>query len=306
MNPTNFQELFFSTTDNYDSTWQVDHVDFEKRFKGVAEEVRAGDSFLLRHCASGKLMAVSGQSEKNELGKEMQVFVENIDTKNKSQNLLKEMVGEKGADIVNKSYKAENLWEFRGGVSQFDSFEDTCSDAWVKGSTLLEELVERIFRRGAFTLVELKNQLRRIDKDKTGAVHREDFFWTLGNCGVHISQAEFQVLLGRFDQNGPQVSYLPLFERFGEFLTPKKLGMIPLAIEHIQKRHPQLRLENLIRLFNVIGLEKDDVNRFVASWGTKRVTDFVTADELSRYFEQICACLRTEEEFCVFLKRFTC
>lgn len=303
--PTSVQELFFSMTENYDSTWQIECPDFERRFKGVADEVRAGDRFLLKHCATGKLMAVGPATERNDFGKEQQVFVENFETRNKSQNLLKEMVGEKGCEQVNKNYKDENQWVFQGARNQFDQFEENAPDAYIKGLTILEDVVDRILSQGPFALVDLKNEFSKLDSQKSGKMHKEDFFWTLNNCGIKVTQAEFDIMSECLEREGENLGYLRLFEQFASIITPRKLEMIEIALKTIATKYPVLRFENLIKMYNCIGMSKQEVNAFVRSWGAKQVDQLITVEELRAYLQQICACTKTEDELCQFIRKFT-
>ena len=305
MTQSAYQELFFGMNENNDSVWKIENTDFEKRFKEIKDEVHLGEDILLRHCPTGKLMGVGGFMDTNQFGIEFELFAENIETKNKSHNLLNELVGLKGADLLKKDYCAENKWHFVGGKNEFDDFEDHCSNDEIKGLIFLEELVDRTLKTGVFTLSEIKNGVSKIDKKGDASIEKEDFFWTLKNSGIRITKEEFQILLRNFKLENGRVHYVPFFERFSVFVTFEKLEMIEVLLKKIVKNHPVLKFENLIKMFNGPSKGKDEVNRFVNSWGGKNVTEIVCESELRIYLEQTAACSRTDEGFCEFLRNFT-
>lgn len=303
MTPSAHQEVFFSMNVNFDSVWQILNVGFENRFKGVQNAVVVGEEFLLKHCATGKLMAVGGLADLNQFGKEFEVFVDNVETRNKSQNLVKEMIGLKGAEQINKDFGEANKWRFVSAKNSFEDFDEGRPDGEINGLVMLEELVDRVLQTGPFTFILIRDSLRKIDSNNTGVIDPSDFFWSLKNCGVKVTDSEFQLLLNLFPVKQGEMSYAGFFEQFQVFESTRKLELVETIVATITRQHSVLRFENLIKLFKCPD-NNEEVNLFVRCWSGKKVVDLVSEVELKEFFNQVGVCVRTEDQFCEFLRRF--
>lgn len=300
----NHQEVYFSIDETFNSTWQIENCDFEKRFKNVQEEVKICDFFLLKNCSTGKLLSVGELFETNAFGKEQEVFAENMETRNKSQNLLKEMIGLKGAELVSKNYLQENQWRFVSAKNKKDDFDERVDDACVKGLIMLEDVIEKFFSAGCFTFNNFKNAIAKIDSNKTGKIDVEDCFWCMKNCGVIMSPVEFGIFLDNFKIENNCVMYEDFYHYFEILENGKKQEMTDLVIKQILKNYPTLRFENLIKMYNCFNDNKEEVNKFVKSWPDKKVVDSISEDEMKSFFKNVSLCVRNEKELCEIYKRF--
>lgn len=70
------------------------------------------DAFVLRHCATGRLLASDIVDYYNDYGLEYEMCCNNFLSNNKYQTLVSEKVGNLKIDTVTRVEKEQNLFEF--------------------------------------------------------------------------------------------------------------------------------------------------------------------------------------------------
>jgi hypothetical protein len=70
------------------------------------------DPFVLRHCATGRLLASDLVDYYNDYGLEYEMCCNNFLTNNKYQTLISEKVGNLKIDTVTRTERDQNIFEF--------------------------------------------------------------------------------------------------------------------------------------------------------------------------------------------------
>ena len=73
-------------------------------------EIFVNEPFIVKHCATGRLLASDLINYFNDFGKEYEVCCNNFLTNNKYQTLLAEKIGRLNIDSTLRSEKDQNLW----------------------------------------------------------------------------------------------------------------------------------------------------------------------------------------------------
>lgn len=300
------QEAFFSKHDNFDSVWEIEHISLEPRFKNIRDPVPITSTFLIKHCATGRLLGSDKLAANNAFGDEFEVFVENMCNKAKSQNLMKEYIGLKGPELVNKSFGSQNEWKFIPASNPVEDFDESGPDSNVKKLTILEEIRQRLIAAGIYSFINFKQMLKKLDTRHEGRLDWDDFKWSLKNVGVEVTAPEFAILMTGEEActRTKTFNYCPFVNFYYNFHSEKREEMINVFSRTQAKKFPKMTYEALIKHFNYQNGSKTELSKFMASWGEKKPFDEVTEDELVTFFRDMSVSVDSDAHFLEILRTF--
>jgi len=107
---SNNQEVLVISQKSFNSVWIIEHTDITLRYSLEGKPVSINDSFIIRHSATGRLLASDYIDYFNDYGHEYEVCCNNFVTQNKYQTLIAEKEGKLKIDTKTRVEKDENIW----------------------------------------------------------------------------------------------------------------------------------------------------------------------------------------------------
>lgn len=104
------QEVLVNADKVYNSCWVIEHPDPTLRFSVEGKPIFVSDPFVIRHSATGKLLASDLVDYYNDYGHEYEVCCNNFLTNNKYQTLISEKEGKLKIDTKTRVEKEQNVW----------------------------------------------------------------------------------------------------------------------------------------------------------------------------------------------------
>jgi hypothetical protein len=104
------QEVLVIAKKDYYTCWVIETIDPTIRISMEGSPVLTNEPFILRHCATGRLLASDMIDYYNDYGKEYEVCCNNFMSTNKYQTLVSEKVGKLKIDTKTKVEQAQNIW----------------------------------------------------------------------------------------------------------------------------------------------------------------------------------------------------
>lgn len=104
------QEVLATQEQNYNCAFVLEHLDSSLRYSAIGQPVSLKDPFIIRHCATGQLLATDFIDYNNDYGREFEVCCSNFMTTNKYQTLNSEREGRLMVDTKTRTEKDQNLW----------------------------------------------------------------------------------------------------------------------------------------------------------------------------------------------------
>ena len=125
---------------------------------------------------------------------------------------------------------------------------------------------------------------------------REDFKWGLYDYGVHLTDEEFDMVLGFFDRNGDgSIDFTEFLVTLRGELSERRLSFIHEAFRRLDKDGSGVvTLSDLVSTYNtkfhpeVIAGKKTHeqvVTEFMSQWDTKDKDGIITFDEFVEYYK---------------------
>lgn len=104
------QEVLVSSDKGYSTCWVIEYPDSTLRYSMEGKPVSLSEPMIIRHCATGRLLASDLIDYHNDYGHEYEVCCNNFLTNNKYQTLLSEKEGKLKIDTKTRLEKEQNLW----------------------------------------------------------------------------------------------------------------------------------------------------------------------------------------------------
>lgn len=104
------QEVLMNEEESYYNSWVIEHPDGSLRFSVLGNQVKIQDSFIIRHCATGKLLASDLVDYNNDYGHEYEVCCKDFLSTNKYQQIEAEKEGKLRIDTKLKIEMEQNIW----------------------------------------------------------------------------------------------------------------------------------------------------------------------------------------------------
>jgi hypothetical protein len=104
------QEVLVNSDKGYSSCWVIEHPDSTLRYSMEGRAIPLNEPFIIRHAATGRLLASDLVDYYNDYGHEYEVCCNNFLTNNKYQTLVSEKEGKLKIDTKTRTEKNQNLW----------------------------------------------------------------------------------------------------------------------------------------------------------------------------------------------------
>jgi hypothetical protein len=104
------QEVLVNSEKVYNSCWVIEHPDSTLRYSMEGKAVAVSDPFIVRHSATGRLLASDIVDYFNDYGHEYETCCNNFLTNNKYQTLVSEKEGKLKIDTKTRVEKDQNIW----------------------------------------------------------------------------------------------------------------------------------------------------------------------------------------------------
>jgi calcyphosin len=130
-------------------------------------------------------------------------------------------------------------------------------------------------------------------------VSSEDFKWGLYDYGVHLTDEEFDLVLGAFDRNNDgMIDFTEFLVTLRGDLSPARLVLIEEAFRRLDKDGSGVvTLSDLVAVYStkfhpevIAGRKTHEqaVTEFMSQWDTKDKDGIITYDEFVEYYK-VCA-----------------
>jgi len=104
------QEVIVNSKKDYSTCWVIENIDQTIRYSLEGSPVLATEPFILKHCATGRLLASDLIDYYNDYGREFEVCCFNFMSTNKYQTLISEKQGSLKVDTKTKVEQDQNIW----------------------------------------------------------------------------------------------------------------------------------------------------------------------------------------------------
>lgn len=104
------QEVLLNSKRSYSCCWTIEHVDPTLRFSKEGQPILLDEPFIIRHCATGRLLASDLIDYNNDYGREYEVCCFNFLSNNKYQTLDSEKDGKLKINTLTKYELDQNIW----------------------------------------------------------------------------------------------------------------------------------------------------------------------------------------------------
>lgn len=106
------QEVCVNAKHSYEAAWVIEHPDPTLRYAVEGQPCKAVDQFVIRHCATNRLLASDLVNYYNDYGLEYEMCCNNFLSNNKYQALDAEKVGRLKVDTPIRTEQSQNCWSF--------------------------------------------------------------------------------------------------------------------------------------------------------------------------------------------------
>lgn len=176
----------------YNTVWTVEDVNPITRKESFGQPVPANAGIIIKHCATGHLLASDLVDYRNDFGQEYEVCVHNFSTKNKSQNLALESAGAIGADTATKFQQDQNIWMFKTSNDPKDA-EEIEGEMTYTVEDLLADIKSKLLERGSYGIRGLARTFKILDNDGGRKLDYKEFQDGLIDYGISITEEQAQL-----------------------------------------------------------------------------------------------------------------
>jgi len=268
--------------------WKVSPIDRSKEVMYEGKPVPANEPVVLVHKSSHDFLGTSAKLE--EAG---------------------------GTQLVCNTFKAgtsrtslqlgdENQWIFRTATNPAAA-KDTRNFLQMTPELVLEKVLATINERGHHAIRGLGRSFRIMDDAGDGLLDREDFKYGMADYGVHLSDAEFDMVMDIFDGDKDG------FVSFDEFLvtlrgpmSERRMSFVRMAYELLDKNGDgSVTLKDLASIYDcsqspeVLSgqkTEKEALEEFASQWD-KDHSGIVTPEEFAEYYRDVSASIDDDDYF---------
>lgn len=201
---TRQQEVTVHSKSDFNTVWEVEHVNPNVRFENAGQPVRANEAILLKHVSTHHYISSDEKPIKNDYGQEYEVSVYSTATNNKSQNLALEQTGKVTRDFPSKFQQDQNIWMFVTAPDPSFAIPvaDESGEPVFNMQVFLNELKAKLKERGSLGLRGLGRIFKAMDDNGNHLLDVDDFRWGLMDYGFQISKEEANEVLKFFDRDG--------------------------------------------------------------------------------------------------------
>ena len=180
---TRQQEVAMHCKANYNTVWEVEHVNPNVRFETGGQPVRANEPILLKHLATHHYISSDNKPLKNDYGQEFEVSVYSHATQNKSQNLALEKTGKVTRDVPSKFQQDQNIWMFVTAPDPSYAIPTQDESGEPQFQVFINELKAKLKERGSLGIRGLGRIFKAMDDNGNHLLDVDDFRWGLMDYG---------------------------------------------------------------------------------------------------------------------------
>lgn len=306
------QEVWMHVKKIYNTVWIVEDVNPITRKESFGKPVPANSGIIVRHAATGHLLASDLVEYRNDFGMEYEVCVHNYATKNKSQNLALESAGSIASDTPTKFLHDQNIWMFWTSNNPKDA-EEIEGELTYTVDDLLKDIKNKLLERGSYGIRGLARIFKILDNDGGRKLDVHEFQDGLIDYGIHITEEQAQLCLKKFDRNKDgQVDFDEFLRYLKGDINSFREGFIRQAYNKLDiNGDGSVTLDDIAKIYDasfhpdVLSKKKtpEEVYReFMSQWDTEVADGIVTFDEFMEYFKDVSASIDTDEYFEVMMR----
>lgn len=210
---TRNQEVCLALKTDYNTIWEIEHIDPKVRFEMYGELVPANEPVLIKHSNTSHFLSSDTVKYKNQYNDEYEVSVFSHAQKKKTQNLELEKKGNITSDVPTRYQGDQNIWMICtapdpsyavpiDGDEEY-TFED-----------LLKDIKNRLLERSSFGIRGLSRIFKIMDDNGNHQLDVDDFRWGLIDFGININKDEAQQIVKHMDRDGNGTIDFDEFMRF--------------------------------------------------------------------------------------------
>lgn len=306
------QEVCMHVKKIYNTVWTVEHVNPTARKDCVGKAVPANAAILIKHAATGHLLASDIVDYRNDFGLEYEVCVHNFSTKNKSQNLALESAGAIASDTPTKFQHDENIWMFVTSNDPKDA-EEIEPEMTYSVDDILKEIKAKLNQRGSYGIRGIARIFKILDNDGSRKLDLKEFQEGLLDYGISLTDDEARLILQKFDSNKDgHVDFDEFLRYLRGDINKFREGLIRLAYEKLDINcDGQVTLDDIAKIYDashhpdVLGGNKTPAQvykEFMSQWDTQVADGIVTFDEFMEYFKDVSASIDSDDYFEVMIR----
>lgn len=308
------QLVSFSGETNFDTAWQIQYADHNRRFEMEGEPVQANAEVVIVHQATrNPLASETKHVHNNDFGPEFEVCCKAAFRGHKNHELTQEFRGKTTTDCQTRGELSINRWAIL--TAQDDSLEALLNLPQIgpaSDSEVLAALRDTLLNRfgGAATMIDLGRRFRISDRDKSDSLSYAEFAICLQQIGFNYSQTELKSLSRAFDPNSDgTISYQEFLRAIRGDLSPARLRVVNQAFDKFDRSgNGVVNLEDLTGWYDAsqhpevkAGKRSPEsvLTEFLNSFeGTRGSIDgVVTRDEFIDYYSNLSAFIDTDVYF---------
>ena len=300
------QEVCLHVKPSYSTVWEISPGNGRAKAK-YGQQVKAGESIMLSHCATVQFLSNDHIAYTNEFGQEMEVSAMSASTKAKTQMLAGEYNGDKVREDVVKNVAAKNLWTIEL-ASEPSGAEPVQEAPRYEGAQMMQDIKDTLKKRGAMMIRGIGRVFRILDDNRNRQIEKNELMWGLKDFDIHLSEEQVVVLIKHFDRDGNGTI------NFDEFLVALRGDLNEDRLQYIKGAYDKLDVnkDGLVKLDDIASLydvsQHPDVmagrktpteayKEFMSMWDTQVADGIVTFDEFCEYFKDVSASIDTDEYF---------
>ncbi len=245
------QEVCMHVKKIYNTVWTVEPSNPMKRKIDFGKPVPANGAMIIKHCATGHLLASDDIDYRNDFGLEHEVCVHNFSTKNKSQNLALESAGAISSDTATKFQQDQNIWMFWTSRDPKDA-EEIEGELTYTVDDLLADIKNKLLERGSYGIRGLARQFKILDNDGGRKLDVKEFQDGMLDFGFTITDDQAQLCLKKFDRDGDgHVNFDEFLRYLKGDINQFREGLIKQAYAKLDVNGDgQVTLEDIAKLYD--------------------------------------------------------
>lgn len=306
------QEVCMHIKKIYNTVWVVEDLNPLTRSENHGKPVPANAGIIIKHAATGHLLASDIVDYRNDFGLEYEVCVHNFSTKNKSQNLALEASGNISGETPTKFQMDQNIWMFCTSNDPKDA-EEIEGELTYTIDDILAEIKSKLLQRGSYGIRGLARIFKILDNDGGRKLDLKEFQDGLLDYGIPLTDEQAKLVMEKFDTNKDgHVDFNEFLRYLKGDINKFRENLIRLAYEKLDiNSDGQVTLDDIAKIYDashhpdVLSGKKtreEVYSEFMSQWDTQIADGIVTFDEFMEYFKDVSASIDSDEYFEVMIR----
>jgi len=280
-----------------------------ERLLGDGQCVLANDSIVLEHRNTSQLLCANTKIvDYTDFGQELEVCAKLQTKTGKSHQLVSEFSGHSTGETAARGELATNCWSFVTASDQRFAADNRDLPAPPTPAALMQKVRDIVNKRGNFGIRGLARTFKIMDDGGDGNLDREDFKWGLYDYGVHLNDAQFEMLLDAFDRNKDGlISFDEFLVTIRGPMNERRLKFINMAYDLLDKDGSGVVTKSDIAVAYdtsehpevIAGTMTEDevITEFMEQWETQEADGIVSRAEFEEYYKDVSASIDNDDYF---------